>query len=391
MGEFPEHKLKDIGCTFLSGFGFKSSDYKRSGIPLIKIGNIQNRIVTIDPVGDFISEELIDEKTSQFLLNNNDVLIAMTGQGSVGRVGRLKLYNERRPLLNQRVGKFICDEINISIDFLYYILTSEKYQDYLFSAGSGSGQPNLSPDLILDTEIPYTDYKAQRIIASILSSLDDKIDLLHRQNKTLEALAETLFRKWFVEEADESWEEKSLVDIADYLNGLALQKFPSNGFDDLPVIKIREMKQGISENTYRCSKEIPSQYIIQDGDILFSWSGSLEVVIWNGGEGALNQHLFKVSSAKYPKWFYYLATKHHLPTFISIAESKTTTMGHIQREHLKQATIAIPQKEFFNQFDRTITPLIEKQIKNNYQIRTLTQLRDTLLPKLMSGEVRVKI
>ena len=145
---------------------------------------------------------------------------------------------------------------------------------------------------------------------------------------------------------EESWEEKSLPEIADYLNGLALQKFPAKGNDFLPVIKIREMKQGISENSDKCNRDIPSQYIVQDGDVLFSWSGSLEVVLWTGGEGALNQHLFKVSSKEYPKWFYYLATKHHLAEFKVIAESKSTTMGHIQREHLKQAMISIPSKKY---------------------------------------------
>ncbi|MGB4575676.1 MAG: restriction endonuclease subunit S, partial [Paludibacter sp.] len=126
-----------------------------------------------------------------------------------------------------------------------------------------------------------------------------------------------------------------------------------------------------------------------DGDVLFSWSGSLEVVLWTGGKGALNQHLFKVTSKVYPKWFYYLATKHHLNDFKTIAESKSTTMGHIQKEHLKQAMISIPPKELFDQYDERIAPLIEKRINNDKQIRTLTQTRDTLLPKLMSGEVRV--
>lgn len=106
------------------------------------------------------------------------------------------------------------------------------------------------------------------------------------------------------------------------------------------------MKQGISENTDTCSRNVPQKYIINDGDVLFSWSGSLEVVIWHDGEGALNQHLFKVSSEKYPKWFYYLATKRHLQTFKMIAESKTTTMRHIQREHLKEATVSIPPKHY---------------------------------------------
>lgn len=275
-------------------------------------------------------------------------------------------------------------------DFVFYLSRWNEVRSFAEMNFDGtSGRQRVPKDAFNNLILKLPKLPEQKSIASILSSLDDKIDLLHRQNKTLEALAETLFRQWFVEEAEEGREEKSLVEVAEYLNGLALQKFPAKGIDYLPVIKIREMKQGISENTDKCTREIPSQYIIKDADVLFSWSGSLEVVIWHDGEGALNQHLFKVSSDRYPKWFYYFATKHHLPTFKMIAESKTTTMGHIQREHLKQATITIPPKEVFAQYDKSISPLIEKKIKNNKQIRTLTRLRDTLLPKLMSGEVRV--
>ena len=307
----------------------------------------------------------------------------------IGRVGAYcgAVYYENNPIWVSDNALAAKPKRNFNTKFLYYFLKNLELNQF----AEGSSHPLVTQSLLNSIDVVITDNeKEQRAIASILSSLDDKIDLLHRQNKTLEQLAETLFRQWFVVEAEESWEEKGLDEIANYLNGLALQKFPSKGFDDLPVIKIREMKQGITESTDRCSNEIPTQYIIQDGDVLFSWSGSLEVVIWSGGKGALNQHLFKVSSEKYPEWFYYLATKHHLSTFKSIAESKTTTMGHIQREHLKQATIFTPPKELFDKYDNTLSPLIEKKIKNNYQIRTLTQLRDTLLPKLMSGEVRVK-
>lgn len=277
--------------------------------------------------------------------------------------------------------------------FLTYLLKSPGLQNEIkenFKTGSALPRITLKDLKLIPVKIP-TNLSEQKEIASILSCLDDKIDLLHRQNKTLEAIAETLFRQWCIEESEDDWEEKSLNDIADYLNGLALQKYPVNGLNILPVIKIREMKQGISENTEKCSGEIPQKYIIKDGDILFSWSGSLEIVIWHDGEGALNQHLFKVSSSKYPKWFYYFATKHYLSFFRMIAATKSTTMGHIQRNHLDEAKINIPDEKSFYQYNEIINPLFEKIIKNNKQIRTLTQLRDTLLPNLMSGEVRVKI
>ena len=276
-------------------------------------------------------------------------------------------------------------------NFVFYFLANQEFVDTANSGESGSRMPRADWNHLKVTNWNVPPLAEQTAIANVLSSLDDKIDLLHRQNKTLEQLAETLFRQWFVEEAEDSWEVKSLTEIATYLNGLALQKFPAKGNDYLPVIKIREMKQGISENSDKCSSDIPTQYIIQDGDILFSWSASLEVILWVGGKGALNQHLFKVTSSIYPKWFYYLATKHHLAEFKSIAASKSTTMGHIQREHLEQAMISIPTNELLNQYNIRMTPIMDKLITNQIQIRTLTQTRDTLLPKLMSGEVRVNL
>lgn len=361
MSEWKEYRLGDI-ASFRYG---KMADVKQLGKFPVHSGY---RIVGY-------SDEINFRK--------DGVVIVARGVGGTGDV---------------KIIPFNCWITNLSIipDFNKEVVDN-KYFYYkhlkvnLNILDSGSAQSQITIQDLQNFSIELPSLKTQKCVSEILSSLDDKINLLHRQNKTLEQLAETLFRQWFVEKAEESWEKKSLDSIAEYLNGLALQKFPAKGIDDLHVIKIREMKQGISDNTDKCSNDIPSQYIIQNGDILFSWSGSLEVVIWYDGEGALNQHLFKVSSEKYPKWFCYLATKHHLENFQMIAESKSTTMGHIQREHLREAIISIPPKELFTEYDRTIAPLIEKKIKNNSQIKTLKKLRDTLLPKLMSGEVRVKM
>ena len=131
----------------------------------------------------------------------------------------------------------------------------------------------------------------QRVIAEVLSSLDDKIDLLHRQNQTLEQMAETLFRQWFVEEADEGWEDKPLSSIATFLNGLACQKYPpKNNVDKLPVLIIRELKNGISDNCDWCTTEVDKKYIIENGDVIFAWSASLLVKIWEGETCILNHH-----------------------------------------------------------------------------------------------------
>ncbi|HXG20694.1 MAG TPA: restriction endonuclease subunit S [Methylomirabilota bacterium] len=189
----------------------------------------------------------------------------------------------------------------------------------------------------------------------------------------------------------EGWSVRRLDVVAHFLNGLALQKYPPNGDAFLPVIKIAQLRKGSTEGADRAAADLPQEYVVQDGDVLFAWSGSLEVVIWCGGKGALNQHLFKVTSRHYPKWFYYFWTKEHLPTFQAIASGKATTMGHIQRHHLTEAKVLVPPAELVDAMDSVFGPIVQAIVGNNLQSRTLANLRDTLLPKLISGEVRVPL
>jgi Type I restriction modification DNA specificity domain. len=187
------------------------------------------------------------------------------------------------------------------------------------------------------------------------------------------------------------WEEKPLDEIADFLNGLPLQKYPpSEDEESLPVIKIAELRSGVTAKSGRASSKIPDKYIVQDGDFLFSWSGSLVAKFWTGGKGALNQHLFKVTSDNYPTWFYTHWIYEHLENFRHIAASKATTMGHIQRVHLTAAKVICPQTNLMNFMSELVAPLLDKAIKNSIESRTLAELRDRLLPKLMSGQIRVK-
>ena len=187
-----------IGCKFVSGYAFKGKNFGSSGYPVIKIKNIQNRKVTTSGA-QYVPENVITEKLEKFKLAHGDVLIAMTGQGSVGRVGRLEISKNETPYLNQRVGKFVADEKLLNIDFLYYILSTKEYESYLFSAGSGSGQPNLSPSIIQSVEIPFPPYDTQSYIGRILRDIDDKIALNTLTNQTLEQIAQALFKSWFVD------------------------------------------------------------------------------------------------------------------------------------------------------------------------------------------------
>jgi len=292
-------------------------------------------------------------------------------------------------------------------NFLFYFALSPVFREAAIKSMTGtSGRQRVQTDLIADKQFSFPPLPEQKAIAAVLSSFDDKIELLRRQNKTLEKIARTTFKEWFVNFTvngkklkiensiglPEGWRQKGLDEIADFLNGLAMQKYPpENKEDELPVIKIRELKSGITDQTDKASKKIAPEYIVDNGDVLFSWSGSLGIVLWYYGKGALNQHLFKVSSKKYPKWFYYFWILEHLPFFRSIAQTKATTMGHIQRHHLAEALVAVPDDDFMAFADSKISPVFEHIISNNSQIQTLSKLRDTLLPKLMKGEIRVKV
>lgn len=305
--------------------------------------------------------------------------------GRYGTIGKVFYVNNAYWPLNTTL--FVKDFKGNHPKFVYYFLLQldwEKYSDK--SAVPGVNRNDVHQELVALPPLPE-----QKAIASVLSSLDDKIDLLHRQNKTLEAMAETLFRQWFVEEADESWEERPLSSIATFLNGIACQKYPpKNEMDRLPVLKIKELSSGITENSDWASSDIKADYIVHRGDIIFSWSASLMVKIWDGDSCVLNQHLFKVTSEEFPKWFYYLWCKEHLREFISKASAHATTMGHIKRSDLDQAMVLVPDQNTVSNMTTSVAPLLEKCIEITAQIKTLEKLRDTLLPKLMSGEVRVQ-
>ena len=210
-------------------------------------------------------------------------------------------------------------------------------------------------------------------------------------NNNLEQQALAIFANEFLslDTIPEGWKQASLIDIADYLNGLAMQKYrPTADEIGIPVLKIKELRQGCcDDNSELCSPSIKSDYIIHNGDVIFSWSGSLLVDLWCGGICGLNQHLFKVTSNKYDKWFYYAWTKHHLDRFVTVAADKATTMGHIKRDELAKAEVLIPNETDYNRIGVLLQPIYEMIISNRIENKKLAATRDTLLPKLMNGEI----
>jgi type I restriction enzyme S subunit len=424
--EWGTYRLEEI-CEFINGFAFKSTDYVAQSaetIEVLRMGYIARGGGFKEDNSPVYVPRVYGKNLDKYLLKSGDLVIAMTDMKDkmaiLGNTARIR--HDNRFVLNQRVG---CIRVKkhdvVDSEFLYYYSNSLPHIDYLRSRANSGVQVNLSTSAIKESYLELPSLKDQKYMAEILSSLDDRIILLRETNATLEAIAQALFKSWFVdfdpvrakmegrtpEGMDEAtaalfpdsfepselgktpsgWRNESLDEIATYLNGLALQKFPPTGINDLPVIKIAQLRKGDTTSADRAARSIKPEYIIKDGDVLFSWSGSLEVEIWCGGEGALNQHLFKVTSAHYPKWFYFLWTRYHLAHFREVAASKATTMGHIQRAHLSQAKVVVPTPKIFEAVESLFRPLISQLIDNSLQVKTLAELRDTLLPRLISGQL----
>ena len=214
----------------------------------------------------------------------------------------------------------------------------------------------------------------------------------HR-NDNLEQQAQALFNYYFIDNRNKlgDYTESNLTQIATYLNGLAMQKYrPSYGEIGIPVLKIKELGQGFCDiSSDLCSSSIRSEYIVNDGDIIFSWSGTLMIDTWCGGTCGLNQHLFKVNSELYPQWFIYFWTNHHLDKFIRVAKDKAVTMGHIKRSELVGSEVIIPSKTTLGNLDKIFNPIFEESTSKKIENRKLEEVRNTLLPKLMSGELKI--
>lgn len=313
---------------------------------------------------------------------------------------------------------YVVPKTDLDMRWLYYAIKHYR----LGEVDDGSPIPSTTRAAVYVMDLDVPPLSEQLAIAHILGSLEDRIELNRQRSQTLEALARDLFHSWFIDldpvrsmakDTDtgtpkplaeyvasasagsdlgaipDGWELRSLDEVAHFLNGLAMQKYPPGDGPALPVIKISQLRSGSTIGADAASADLDPDYIVSDGDVLFSWSGSLECHIWTGGKGALNQHLFKVTSTVFPKWFYYLWIHHHLEAFRHIAAGKATTMGHIQRHHLSDATVLVPPPPTLDRADAYIAPLIEASWSTRLASRTLGHIRDTLQPKLMSGVLRI--
>lgn len=387
-------EMKTKALRFLSdiqtgpfGSQLHKEDYVDDGTPIVTVEHLGNRVFTEQNLPRVSNED--KQRLSKYILKEGDIVFSR-----VGSVDRCSFVDSQHTdwLFSGRCLRVRPFE-EISPLFLYYFFCLESTKKFMRNIAVGATMPSINTKLMGEIEVSYPDKQVQEKIANLLGAIDDKIELNNAINDNLEQQAQAIFRQELLQngELPPNWTTGSLLDIADYLNGLAMQKFrPVDGERGLPVLKIKELRQGFCDySSELCSPNIKPEFIVHDGDVIFSWSGSLLVDLWCGGTCGLNQHLFKVTSVKYPKWFYYTWTAHHLARFVAIAADKATTMGHIKREDLAKAEVIIPDVASMERIGGVLQPIYDLVINQRIENRKLSILRDSLLPKLMSGELDV--
>jgi type I restriction enzyme S subunit len=397
------------------GYRAKNSELASAGLPFARAGNINQgfRFADADrfPVADLAR---VGRKVSR----PGDVVF--TSKGSVGRFALVSKDVETFVYSPQLCYWRSLDAAMIDPRWLYYWMSSSDFRSQFEAV---SRQTDMAEYVSLRDqramELPVVPIDEQRRIAHILGTLDDKIELNRRMSATLEEMARALFKSWFVDfdpvrakaggretglppyiaslfpdrlidselgAIPEGWTWKRLPDLADFLNGLALQKYPSvPGIPSLPVIKIAQLRALSTDGADRASLLVPQDYLVRDGDLLFSWSGSLLVDYWTGEVGALNQHLFKVTPVgQRTLTFVRQALFVHLERFRDIAAHKATTMGHIKRGDLDESWVATPPEDILVLLSTLLNDLDGRLLSARSASRTAAELRDVLLRELVA-------
>ncbi|MBW7895185.1 MAG: restriction endonuclease subunit S [Opitutaceae bacterium] len=414
-----------VGGPF--GSDLVSKDYVESGVPVIRGTNMgYGRWVG----GDFahVTEEKADSLTANCAKPGD---IVFTQRGTLGQVALVPNQGAPRYLISQSQMKLTVDQSKADPLFLYYVFTSPEQQEYIRQHAIQTGVPHTNLGILRRTPLTLPPLPEQKAIARILGTLDDKIELNRRMNATLEAMARALFQSWLVDfdpvhakaagrppsgmasptaavfpsslqssnlgEIPEGWDRISLYDTARFINGAAFRNedFSPDG-DGLPVIKIVELKSGLSSQTKWSRRSAGEDQIIDTGDLLYSWSGSpdtsLDAFLWTEGRGLLNQHIFKVITPTITrKRYVYYLLKYLRPVLVGIAKNKQTTgLGHVTISDMKRLMVCEPPHDVLQAFDRIVGPLFDRSFSNTLESQKLAQIRDCLLPKLLSEELSAR-
>lgn len=420
MIEFKKYKLGDIADIIVSTVDKKSKPEQKEVRLCNFVDVYKNWAITHDLYDDFMIATASDIEIERFKIKKGQVAFTKDSEtrDDIG-IATYIAEDFDDVVLGYHTALVTPHEDIILGKYLNAFMHSKYILKYFEMNATGSGMRyTLSLETLNNIPILAPSLEEQKKIGDFFSSIDRKIALNRKADAELESLAKQIYDYWFVQfdfpdkngcpykssknpmiynkelkrEIPADWEKATLLDIACYTNGLACQNHrPKKGERQLPVIKIKEMRDGYSSETEAVSINIPESIKVHNGDILFSWSASLEVMQWAYGVGGLNQHIFKVTGKNgYPKAYYYFQILNYVDVFRKIAESRKTTMGHITQDHLKQSKIAVPKdKSILEKFESLVKPLMDKQVKLTEEITSLKSMRDFLLPLLMTGQLSI--
>ena len=367
-----------------------------SGVPFVTISNINTSNQFDFTNTMFVPQEYYDNLDTKRKAVVGDVLYSF-----VGSFGIPVLIKKYKPFVFQRHIAILRPNEKVLPAFLYYTMLSKDFYAKADAVALGAAQRTVSLTSLRNIRIELPPVETQNRIVSILSAYDDLIENNQKQIKLLEEAAQRLYKEWFVDlrfpghehtaivdGVPEGWRKTAISELGEYINGFAFKPsdWTTNG---KPIIKIKEMGSGIVQNTPRNNgARVPEKYLVKSGDILFSWSATLMVMIWDNEDGWLNQHIFKViPSSDICREFLFQSISKAIHEFSNLTTG--ATMKHIQRNKLDNVFVSVPNKSIMDMFNNFSFPIRERILRLSEQTNLLKQARDRLLPKLMSGEMEV--
>ena len=385
MSEWVSKKIGDIANLY-QGLAINAKTkhllVTESSLPLLRIKDLL----------EGTKEQFVDPKLAplQCVVEPNELVMTRTGQ--VGYV-----FMGKSGVLHNNCFKITVTDPEVDTRFLYWHFNSNAQRDYLTTIAAGSVQPDLNHKVFKDYDVLLPPLTEQKAIASVLSSLDDKIDLLHRQNKTLEAMAETLFRQWFIEEAKEDWEEKTIGDIFTIKGGgTPSTKEPSYWDGGIAWTSPRDLSTAKSLYMFSTERTITelgltkvSSGLLPVGTLLMSSRAPIGYLALTDIEVAVIQgYIAILKHDLYSNEFMYLWCKANMELIKNSGNG--SVFQEISKASFRELPFVCPPEPLLKEFNDRCINWFSKIKLNTKQIQTLENLRDTLLPKLMSGEVRVQ-
>ena len=392
-------KLVDVASNIQTGpFGSQlhQSDYSEEGIPVVMPKDLIDGHISENSIARVNKSHV--QRLSRHKIEEGDILYSRRGD-----VGRCAFAEKKEVgwLCGTGCLRVTIDRSKANPKFVFYQLQKSETVGWVVNHAVGATMLNLNTSILNEIPLEIPELVKQNKIVDILTAYDSLIETNQRQIKLLEEAAQRLYKEWFVDlrypghenvpmmdGVPEGWVKLSMEEIAEYLNGFAFK--PSDwGTIGKPIIKIKELNEGITETTPRnTGEEIPSKYLITAGDIIFSWSATLTAKIWDSEDGLLNQHLFKVTPRTgIGKEFVLQSILKTLNEFGNLTTG--ATMKHIQRGKLSQVFVVVPTETLMNNFEEHTTAIRNSILTLSKNKDLLSEARDRLLPKLMSGEIAV--